>query len=70
MALGIAHGLVIWVCLLVTLIASPEGQMLLFPLTAVTLVLSWIGHVVHGAVLGAMFGWPGMRLARVPVPAA
>jgi hypothetical protein len=69
-ALGIAYGLVIWVCLLVTLIASPEGQMLLFPLTAVTLVLSWFGHVVYGAVLGAMFGWPGRRPVRLSVPAA
>jgi hypothetical protein len=66
-ALGIAYGLAIWVCLLITLIVSPEGQAQLFPLTALTLLLGWVGHVVYGAVLGAMFGRPGMRFLRMPV---
>jgi hypothetical protein len=70
-ALGIAYGLTIWLCLLVTLIVSPEGQTMLFPLTAVSLVLSWIGHVVYGTVLGAALGghlavrW---RTGRWPAP--
>jgi hypothetical protein len=63
-ALGVAYGLSIWLCLLVTLIVSPEGQLMLFPLTAVTLLLSWIGHVVYGAVLGALLG----RSAAQPRP--
>jgi RsiW-degrading membrane proteinase PrsW (M82 family) len=29
---------------------------MLFPLNPVTLLLSWIGHVVYGAVLGAFLG--------------
>ena len=67
LALGIAYGLVIWTCLLVTLIVSPEGQLMLFPLTALTLVLSWIGHVVYGAVLGAALSrTSGTRLLRMP----
>jgi hypothetical protein len=65
-ALGIAYGLAIWVCLLITLIVAPEGQTVLFPLTAVTLGLSWIGHVVYGAVLGAALGLAGMRAKRMP----
>ena len=51
-ALGISYGLTIWVCLLVTLFAAPLGEVLLFPLTPLTLVLSGIGHIVYGAVLG------------------
>ena len=54
---GVAYGLSIWVCLLITLMVAPEGQMLLFRLTPVTLVLSWVGHVVYGAVLGAAHYW-------------
>jgi hypothetical protein len=50
--LGISYGLTIWLCLLVTLIAAPLGEMFLFPLTPLTLVLSGIGHIVYGAVLG------------------
>jgi hypothetical protein len=69
-ALGIAYGLSIWLCLLVTLVVSPEGQSMLFPITAVTLLLSWIGHVVYGAVLGAMFGRTGTRAKRMPVQLA
>jgi hypothetical protein len=65
-ALGIAYGLGIWLCLLITLIVSPEGQAHLFPITAVTLLLSWIGHVVYGAVLGAALSLTGMRLPRMP----
>lgn len=52
--LGIAYGLTIWLCLIVTLVAAPEAQTLLFPLTATTLILSCIGHVVYGSVLGAL----------------
>ena len=50
--LAIGYGIFIWVCLLLTLLASPDGQVLLFPLTPTTLLLSWIGHFVYGSVLG------------------
>jgi hypothetical protein len=53
---GVGYGLAIWVCLLVTLVAAPLGQTLLFPLTPLTLVLSCIGHIVYGAVLGYALG--------------
>jgi len=68
-ALGIAYGLAIWTCLLITLIVSPEGQTLLFPLTGVTLLLSWLGHVVYGAVLGTVLGLAGTRVRRMPTVA-
>jgi hypothetical protein len=70
LGVGIAYGLSIWLCLLVTLIVSPEGQTMLFPLTAVTLILSWVGHVVYGAVLGVFLSRPGMRSTRMPRYAA
>jgi len=50
--LGVTYGLAIWTCLLVTLVAAPMGEALLFPLTPVSLVLSAIGHIVYGGVLG------------------
>ena len=53
--LAIGYGLFIWACLLVTLIATPDGQSLLFPITPTTLLLSWIGHVIYGSVLGVFF---------------
>jgi hypothetical protein len=68
--LGIAYGLAIWLCLLITLIVSPEGQTLLFPITAVTLLLSWVGHVVYGAVLGAVLGRTGRHAGRMPAGTA
>ena len=55
MPLAIGYGIFVWVCLLVTLIATPDGQTLLFPITPTTLLLSWIGHVVYGSVLGLFF---------------
>jgi hypothetical protein len=64
LALGVAYGLGIWLCLLVTLIAAPLGQTLLFPLTPVTFVLSGIGHIVYGAVLGYALA----RTRFVPAP--
>jgi hypothetical protein len=56
--LGIMYGIAIWTCLLVTLVAVPAGQTLLFPLTATTFVLSLGGHLIYGGVLGA---WLALR---------
>ncbi|MBV9172800.1 MAG: hypothetical protein JOZ81_22245 [Chloroflexi bacterium] len=61
---GVTYGLAIWLCLLMTLVAAPLGQTLLFPLTPVTFVLSCIGHIVYGAVLGYALG--SIRLATRP----
>jgi hypothetical protein len=52
-ALGVAYGVAIWWCLIATLIISPDGQQLLFPLTPTTLALSLGGHLIYGGLLGA-----------------
>ncbi len=45
-------GVVIWGCLILTLVASARGQSMLFKITPLTLVLSLIGHLVYGACIG------------------
>jgi hypothetical protein len=59
LALGFAYGVAIWVCLIVTLLISPDGQHLLFPLTLVTLALSLGGHLIYGGLLGVWVAWFG-----------
>jgi hypothetical protein len=54
MLAALGFGLTIWACLLLTLWLAPQGQTLLFPLTPLSFVLSLIGHVVYGAVLGGL----------------
>jgi hypothetical protein len=51
--LGILYGVAIWACLVMTLIAVPRGQSLLFPLTPATFAMSLGGHLIYGGVLGA-----------------
>lgn len=53
---GVAYGLFVCGGLLVTLVASPYGQEMLFPLTPAAVVMATGGHVVYGAVLGAVAG--------------
>jgi len=45
-------GVVIWVCLILTLLASDRGQSMLFYITPLTLLLSLIGHLIYGACIG------------------
>jgi hypothetical protein len=45
-------GVVIWGCLILTLIASARGQSMLFKINPLTLILSLIGHLVYGACIG------------------
>lgn len=52
---GIAYGVGIWGCLMITLIASPHGQTMMFPLTVEYFWVTLIGHVVYGVVLGLIF---------------
>jgi hypothetical protein len=56
---GIAYGLFVCGGLLVTLIASPHGQEMLFPLTGPTIVMAVGGHIIFGAVLGWLRSSPG-----------
>ena len=62
---GVAYGLGIWLCLIVTLVAAPLGQTVLFPLTPLTLVETCIGHIAYGAVLGDVLA--RTRVSRNPV---
>jgi hypothetical protein len=56
---GIAYGLFVCSGLLVTLVASPHGQEMLFPLTGATIVMAVGGHIIYGAVLGSLRNSPG-----------
>lgn len=54
MAIAIGYGVAIWICLLMTLLWSTHGQEMLFQLTPLSFVLSLVGHIVFGAVLGIL----------------
>lgn len=47
-------GLLVWVCLIVTLILSPQSEKILFAITPTSLLLSGIGHGVFGGTLGCL----------------
>lgn len=49
---AVVYGLAIWVCLMLTLLGSPDPAGLLFALTPLSFVLSLVGHLVYGALLG------------------
>ena len=51
---GIVYGLFVCGGLLTTLVLSPHAQEVLFPLTPITVVMATFGHVIYGAVLGAL----------------
>lgn len=57
---AVLYGVSIWSCLVVTLLGAPEGQAKLFVLTPMSFMLSLVGHVVYGAVLG-LVEWRGTR---------
>jgi hypothetical protein len=47
-----AFGIVIWLCLIATLIVAPHGQELMFRITPTSLTLSLIGHIIYGVTIG------------------
>jgi hypothetical protein len=51
-ALAIGYGVFIWLGLIATVILLPRGEELLFVPTVPILVLSFLGHLIYGAVLG------------------
>jgi len=51
-AAATAYGVVIWLCLIATLIIAPHGQELMFRITPTSLALSLIGHLIYGATIG------------------
>lgn len=52
--IALGFGCFIWVCLIVTLKISPQGENLMFVITPTSLLLSWIGHLVFGHTLGCL----------------
>jgi hypothetical protein len=51
---GIAYGLAVCGCLVATLIVSPYGTIILFPLNVTTIVMATLGHAIYGAALGTI----------------
>jgi hypothetical protein len=51
---GVIYGVLVWLCLLGTLVLAPHGQKLLFHLTPETLTFSLVGHLVFGGALGGL----------------
>jgi hypothetical protein len=51
---GLVYGVLIWLCLLATLLLAPRGQEMLFRLTLLTFTFSLVGHLVFGGVLAAL----------------
>lgn len=66
MAVAIAFAVVpVWAGLITTVALAPRGKTLMFPLTATTLALSLIGHIIFGTVLGVCcVAAPPWTLAR------
>ncbi len=54
--INVAYGIVVWFALMVTLAACPDPGRLMFVLTPVTFVMSLIGQVVYGGLLGHFSG--------------
>ncbi len=50
--LSVGYGVFIWTGLLATVILTPADGVVLFQLTAANFVLSLLGHLVYGSVLG------------------
>ena len=72
---GLAFGIAIWGCLMLTLLLAPHGQEMLFKLTLTTLSLSLLGHIIYGLALGILFpyvcreGTIGVELSHYTVGA-
>ncbi|MGN6723874.1 MAG: hypothetical protein ACTHJM_14795 [Marmoricola sp.] len=50
--LSVAYGIFVWSGLVATVAIPPDGQALLFKLTAASFGLSLLGHLIYGSVLG------------------
>lgn len=66
---GIVYGLAVCSCLLLTLIVSPYGTTMLFPLNLTTVIMATLGHAIYGGVLGTIAARMHERRARDEVPA-
>jgi hypothetical protein len=55
-ATGVCYGVLLWSCLVGTILLAPHGAELLFPLTPFNLAASLVGHLVYGSVAGWTYG--------------
>lgn len=51
---GVLYGLCVCCGLLLTLIISPYGTQMLFPLNVATIIMATLGHAIYGGVLGTI----------------
>lgn len=49
---GIIFGVLVFACLVATLLISTDGQQMLFPITPITFTAGLLGHLIYGYVLG------------------
>ncbi|MGH3712627.1 MAG: hypothetical protein ACRDT4_04090 [Micromonosporaceae bacterium] len=56
-ALGVGYGIFIWTGLVATVTIPDAGETALFPFTPLITVLSLVGHLAYGAVLGVSYHW-------------
>ena len=60
--IGMLYGLFVCSGLLFVLVVAPYGQVMLFPLSATTVVMAVGGHLIYGAALG----WIAAHVSGVP----
>lgn len=69
---ALMYGTAIWSCLLATLALCPDAANMMFQLTPLSFVMSLVGHLVYGGVLGilvAKFFLPRNQRLEVGLPA-
>lgn len=52
---ALIFGMVIWLCLIGTILLAPYGSKMLFPLTPLTFSLSLLGHIIYGLAIGFLY---------------
>lgn len=63
---GVVYGLLVCSCLLLTLVVSPLGTTILFPLNLTTVVMATLGHAIYGGVLGTIAARSHVRRTARP----
>lgn len=63
---ALLFGVVVWGCLIGTLLCSSQAQTLLFRLSPATVAVSLLGHLVFGGMLGLGMAWTGVNLRPYP----
>jgi hypothetical protein len=68
MLLSLGYGVFIWLGLVLTVVLTPHGAEMLFPMTQAKFFLSLLGHLVYSAVLGAFLPKAMAPLTTPAVP--